>query len=101
MLFNTSIEAENYVADTVKRYLDERHLLESVLVLIRQRYNNKDDYEYLKELMLVEDCRLVFEYDWNEGQKDVDVIAIIPVDEIEEFSYTVNEQALKDYKNRK
>ncbi len=101
MLFNTSIEAENYVADTVKRYLDERHLLESVLVLIRQRYNDNDDYEYLKELMLVEDCRLVFEYDWNEGQKDVDVIAIIPVDEIEEFSYIVNEQALKDYKNRK
>lgn len=51
--------------------------------------------------MLVEDCRLIFEYDWNEGQKDVDVIAIIPVDEIEEFSYIVNEQALKDYKNRK
>lgn len=79
----------------------KRSSLESVLVLIRQRYEDTDDYEYLKELMLVEDCRLVFEYDWNEGQKDVDVIAIIPVDEIEEFSYTVNEQALKDYKNRK
>lgn len=101
MLFNTSIEAENYVYDTVKRYLEERSLLESVLVLIRQRYNDNDDYEYLKELMLVEDCRLVFEYDWNEGQKDVDVIAIIPIDEIDEFSYIVNEQALKDYKNRK
>lgn len=101
MLFNTSIEAENYVVNTVKRYLDERHLLESVLVLIRQRYNDNDDYEYLKELMLVEDCRLIFEYDWNEGQKDVDVIAIIPIDEIDEFSYIVNEQALKDYKNRK
>lgn len=101
MKFKDSHEAKEYVSKTVHKYLDDRGIFESLLVLIRQRYNDNEKYEYLKELLLIEDCRLVWEYDWNEGQSDVDVIAIIPIDEIEEFSYIENKEALEDYLKHK
>lgn len=101
MKFKDFHEAEEYVNKTVHKYLDDRGIFEPLLVLIRQRHKDNEKYEYLKELVLIEDCSLVWEYDWNEGQSDVDVIAIIPIDEIEEFSYIENKEAWEDYKKHK
>ena len=100
MKFKDFHEAQNYVCNTIIKYMDSKNIFESVLVLLRQRYADTDKYKYIKLLITTEDGELIEEFDWNEGQSDVDVIAIIPIDEIEEFSYIENEEAWKDYKER-
>lgn len=101
MKFKDFYDAQEYVDKTIINYMDNKGIFEPVLVLLRQRYKDSDKYEYIKLLVTTEDGKLIEEFDWNEGQSDVDVIAIIPIDDIEEFSHIENKEAWEDYKKHK
>jgi hypothetical protein len=58
--------------------------IESQLVTIKLKYDHEDNYRYTNELLLVdENCGYYWLSDWNEGETDVEVIAFIPVSDIE------------------
>lgn len=58
--------------------------IESQLVTIKLKYDYEDNYRYTNELLLVdENCEYYWLSDWNEGETDIEIIAYIPVSDIE------------------
>ena len=97
MIFQTHKEAEKYVSETVNDFAHNIYYSD-LIVLIRMKYDCEERYTYTVVQYYLNDGHLVCEVDWNEGQTDVTVVAIMPVDEIKEFKYVYDREAYDEFR---
>lgn len=70
---------------TIKEFEEytDKLIEQDYIVKIKMKYSCEDDYEYTNEVLTVVRGRIVWLYDWWEGQQDVEVLGCIPVDDVE------------------
>ena len=54
------------------------------VVFIRQKYEKNAEWEYINELFMWESEEWIWSCDWNEGQKYVEILGYIAVNELPE-----------------
>lgn len=90
MLFNDFREATQYASDEFHKWLNNyTDYVQDAIILIKQKYDYEKKYDYLHVPMMWDNelGEFCWEYDWNEGQRDVTVIGIIGMDDIKHFDY--------------
>lgn len=96
MIFQTHKEAEEYVSKTVLDFAYSVYYGD-LLVLIRYRYEQEEKFNYTVVQYFLNGDHFECEVDWNEGQTDVTIVAIMPVDEITDFKYVQDQEAYQDF----
>ena len=72
----------------IKKYCEETNTYEDLIVRIRMRYSNANDWEYHN---LIYETSLPYLFDcnhsWWEGETYVEVVGIIPVSDISPMTF--------------
>ena len=84
------------LSQQLKDFTDELGYMDDLIVRIRYKYDTDKEYTYRNELLLFNSETLSHEWwnDWDEGQQDIELVAVIPLDHIRNFDkYYLEEEA--------
>ena len=84
------------LSQQIKDFTDELGYMDDLIVRIRYKYDADKEYTYSNELLLFNSETLSHEWwnDWDEGQQDIELVAVIPIDHIRNFDkYYLEEEA--------
>ena len=81
--------------ETVGDYLDawiknEYGCYGMFIVGIYMKYDHEKEFEHFNVVVTIDGSEVIWDYDWWEGQQEVHVKGIIPVDEVKNYAYDTN-----------
>lgn len=84
------ITSEKYIEKAVKEYWKEYGVAEAVIVFFFQKYEDSENWEYREELAMctnysADESDVLFLSDFCEGQTMVQIVHIVPLDEVTSF----------------
>lgn len=87
---NNGYDAVIDILSTIIPQIYKNYFPGDLIVRIGFKYNEEDDYEYENELLYSSDLAddySCFKDDWWEGQKYINILGFIPVDDIRLFDF--------------
>lgn len=79
------------VGDYVESWIKNEYGCYGMFIVgIDMKYDHEKEFEHFNVVVTIDGSEIIWDYDWWEGQQEVHVIGIIPVDWVKNYAYGTN-----------